>query len=186
MLPNPFSFILLHNLKLVHTRDECDAGFFQVNLTGTVDVTDGEDLAVELSCLPVHTAGVINFDNAYFCSPFNHGLVLHDFEFVSEDFPAAPVSASLVSVTLDAHTTENSDDLAFPELVQAGDLVTLEAGHVEPGAVDNNASCPVIGCFSAYGETSDSCVSDRGYLHSAGYSLDFDFVDELHITGICF
>ena len=124
----------------------------------------------------------INLNDAYFCSPFNHGLVLHDFEFVNEDFPAAPFSAGLVSETLYAHTTENSDDLPFPELVQAGNLVALEAGHVEPGTVDNNASCTVIGCFSAYGETGNASVSDRGYLHSAGYPLNFDFVDEFHIT----
>ena len=153
-----------------------------MNLTLAVDITDGEDLTVELSCLPIHTAGVIDFNDAYFCSPFNHGLVLHDFEFVSEDFPAAPFSAGLVSVTLYAHTTENSDDLSFPELVQAGNLVTLKASHAEPGAVDNNASCPVIGCFCAYGETGNASVSDRGNLHCSGYSLDFNFVDELHIT----
>ena len=162
-------FLLLHNLILVYTRDECDTGLFEVNLMLAVDVTDGEDLTVELSCLPVHSAGVIDFDDANLCSPFNHGLVLHDFEFVSEDFPAVPFSASLVGVTLDAHTTENSYDLSFLELVQAGNLVTLKAGHAEPGAVDNNASRPVVGCFCAYGETGNASVSDRGYLHSAGY-----------------
>ena len=39
---------LLHNLMLVHTRNECDVGLFKMNLTGTVDIEDGEDLAVEL------------------------------------------------------------------------------------------------------------------------------------------
>ncbi len=50
-------FLLLHNLILVYTRDECNTGFFEVNLMLAVDVTDGEDLTVELSCLPVHAAG---------------------------------------------------------------------------------------------------------------------------------
>ena len=55
--------LLFHNLILVHIRDERDTCFFEVNLTGTVDIADSEDLAVELSCLPVHTAGVIDFNN---------------------------------------------------------------------------------------------------------------------------
>ena len=51
---------------LVHTRDECDTGFFQVNLAGAVDITDDEVLAVELSCLPVHSAGVVNLKDPDF------------------------------------------------------------------------------------------------------------------------
>ena len=60
-----FSFILLHNLKLVYTRDKCDNGFFKVNLTGTVDIAGGEDFAVVLSSLPVHSAGVAIFQTTY-------------------------------------------------------------------------------------------------------------------------
>lgn len=53
-------FVLSDNFILIHTRDEYDTGFFEVNLAGTVDITDGEDLAVKLSCLPVHSACVID------------------------------------------------------------------------------------------------------------------------------
>ena len=65
---------LFHNLIQVHTRDECDTCFFQVNLTSTVDVTDGEDFAVELSCLPVHPASVIDFPSLTISSPSKYPL----------------------------------------------------------------------------------------------------------------
>ena len=67
-------FLLLHNLILVYTRDECDTGLFEVNLMLAVDVADGEDLTVELSCLPVHSAGSIHLDDPDFGSAFNHHL----------------------------------------------------------------------------------------------------------------
>ena len=54
-----FSSFLFHNLIFIDTGDECDAGFFEVNLTGAVDVTDGEDLAVELSCQSIPPASSI-------------------------------------------------------------------------------------------------------------------------------
>ena len=65
-------FLLLHNLILVYTRDECDTGLFEVNLMLAVDVTDGEDLTVELSCLPVHSAGSIHLHDSDFGAALNH------------------------------------------------------------------------------------------------------------------
>ena len=43
-----------------------------MNLTLAVDITDGEDLTVELSCLPVHSAGSIHLDDPG--SALNHHL----------------------------------------------------------------------------------------------------------------
>ena len=31
---SPFSIALRHNLVFIDTREECDAGFFEVNLSG--------------------------------------------------------------------------------------------------------------------------------------------------------
>ena len=55
-------FLLLHNLILVYTRDECDTGLFEVNLMLAVNEADGEDLTVELSCLPVHSSGCVHLE----------------------------------------------------------------------------------------------------------------------------
>ena len=52
-----FSFILLHNLIFIDAGEECDAGFFEVNLTGGVYEAYGEDFSFESFCLPVHPAG---------------------------------------------------------------------------------------------------------------------------------
>ena len=45
------------NFIFIDTRDECDAGFFKVNLAGGVYEAHGEDFSFEPLCLPVHSAG---------------------------------------------------------------------------------------------------------------------------------
>ena len=57
----PFPIALLHNLIFIDTGEECDAGFFEVNLSGGVYEAHGEDFSFEPLCLPVHTAGSIQF-----------------------------------------------------------------------------------------------------------------------------
>ena len=54
---SPFSIALLHNLKFIDAGEECDAGFFEVNLAGGVYEAHGEDFSFEPFCLPVHSAG---------------------------------------------------------------------------------------------------------------------------------
>ena len=69
---NPFSIALLHNLIFIDTREECDAGFFQVNLSGAVDKAHGEDLAFEPLRLSVHSAGSVHLHDADFGTTLNH------------------------------------------------------------------------------------------------------------------
>ena len=45
------------NFIFIDTGDECNAGFFEVNLSGGVYEAHGEDFSFEPLCLPVHTAG---------------------------------------------------------------------------------------------------------------------------------
>ena len=52
---------LLHNLIFIDTGEECDAGFFEVNLSGGVYEAHGEDFSFESFSLPVHSAGSIQF-----------------------------------------------------------------------------------------------------------------------------
>ena len=48
---------LFYNLIFIDAGEECDAGFFEVNLSGGVYEAHGEDFSFEPLCLPVHTAG---------------------------------------------------------------------------------------------------------------------------------
>ena len=48
---------LFHNLKVIDTGNQCDAGLFEVNLPGGVYEAHCEDFSFEPLCLPVHSAG---------------------------------------------------------------------------------------------------------------------------------
>ena len=56
-----FSFILLHNLKLIDTGEECDACLFEVDLSGGVYEAHGEDFSFKSLRLPVHSASGMSF-----------------------------------------------------------------------------------------------------------------------------
>ena len=59
----PFSIALLHNLIFIDTGEECDAGFFEVYLSGGVYEAHGDDFSFEPFCLPVHSAGGVFQDD---------------------------------------------------------------------------------------------------------------------------
>ncbi len=63
---------LLHNLILIDTRNNCDAGFLKVNHSGGVNEAHGEDFSFESLRLPVHPAGSIHLYDPYYgsWSPF--------------------------------------------------------------------------------------------------------------------
>ena len=62
---SPFSIALLHNLIFIDTGEECDADFFEVYLPGGVYEAHCEDFSFESFCLPVHSAGSIQFRTTY-------------------------------------------------------------------------------------------------------------------------
>ena len=58
--PVPFSITLFHNLIFIDTGNQCDSGFFEVNLAGGVYEAHGEDFSFKSFCLPVHSAGSVH------------------------------------------------------------------------------------------------------------------------------
>ena len=62
-----FSFILLHNLIFIDAGEECDAGLFQMDLPGAINVTHGEDFSFKSFSLPVHSAGSVFLDDTKVC-----------------------------------------------------------------------------------------------------------------------
>ena len=63
---------LLHNLIFIDAGYKCDAGFFEVNLSGGVYEAHGEDYSFKSLCLPVHSAGSVHLHDSDFGSALNH------------------------------------------------------------------------------------------------------------------
>ncbi len=89
----------------------------------------------------------------------------HNLNFSGHHFPALSFDTIIVGVSLDSYSAGNSDSLSFFDLVQASNLLTFPGADLEPAAVNYDSCRSFVSCFGAYGETSDSCVSDGGYLH---------------------
>ena len=53
----PFSNSVISQSHIYPHPEECNAGFFEVNLSGGVYEAHGEDFSFESFCLPVHPAG---------------------------------------------------------------------------------------------------------------------------------
>ena len=63
---------LFHNLIFIDAGEECDTGFFEVNLSGGVYEAHGEDFSFKSFCLPVHSAGCVHLNDLDFGSALNH------------------------------------------------------------------------------------------------------------------
>ena len=72
-ITSPISFVLFHNLILIHPRNQSNSRLLEMDLLGCVHITDCEDFAVELLRLPPESAAsVIHLDNPDLCSSFYH------------------------------------------------------------------------------------------------------------------
>ena len=60
------------NFIFIDTWNKCDAGFFEVYLSGGVYEPHVKNFSFEPLCLPVHSAGSIHLYDPYFGSALNH------------------------------------------------------------------------------------------------------------------
>ena len=70
--PDLFPIALFQNLILIDTRNKCDAGFFEVYLSGGVYEAYGEDFSFEPLRLSVHSVGRVHHHDSGFGSALSH------------------------------------------------------------------------------------------------------------------
>ena len=68
----PFSNSVISQSHIYPHPEECNAGFFEVNLSGGVYEAHGEDFSFKSFCLPVHSAGCVHLNDLDFGSALNH------------------------------------------------------------------------------------------------------------------
>lgn len=64
-------------------------------------------------------------------------LVLHQLDFIGDDFEDASLCAISCSVSLHPHATDDMDSSSFLELVQIPDGIALPCNDAEPGGVND-------------------------------------------------
>ena len=114
------------------------------------------------------------------CLPVFPSIIFHSDDFVFTlhvlVFPALTITAFRIRIPLDPDSAGNFDSLSFLELVQAGNLLTFPGAYLKPAAVNYDSCRSFVSCFGAYGETSNSYVSNGGNLYHPDNPLNFNAI----------